>query len=148
MPGLLAAAAALSLSLAAAFAPSGPHRLPFRAPLAERAGAQRGGLARRNLVDEDRYYDEGPRGGGGGGGGRPPRRRPPVLPPSLSVPLIAGVFVLGIGAGVTLDSAINTNPKDLASRDAIDQNAPNKSLCVQYVCFYAAAAVAAATTPT
>ena len=33
----------------------------------------------------------------------------------------AGVFVLGVGTGVTMDSAINTDPKDLASRDAIDQ---------------------------
>ena len=39
--------------------------------------------------------------------------------------LVAGVFVAGIGAGITIDSAINTNPKDLASRDAIDRNAPN-----------------------
>ena len=37
-------------------------------------------------------------------------------------------FVLGI----TIDSAINTNPKDLASRDAIDRNAPNPKLCAAY----------------
>ncbi|CAM9967510.1 unnamed protein product, partial [Discosporangium mesarthrocarpum] len=46
--------------------------------------------------------------------------------------LVAGVFVLGIGTGVTVDSAINTNPKDLASRDAIDRNAPNPSICQMY----------------
>jgi hypothetical protein len=40
--------------------------------------------------------------------------------------------VLGIGTGVTVDSAINTNPKDLASRDAIDRAAPNSDLCQQY----------------
>jgi hypothetical protein len=40
--------------------------------------------------------------------------------------------VLGIGTGVTLDSAINTNEKDLASRDAIDKNAPNPTLCSSY----------------
>ena len=34
--------------------------------------------------------------------------------------------------GITLDSAINTNPKDLASRDAIDRNAPNPKLCATY----------------
>ena len=34
--------------------------------------------------------------------------------------------------GITLDSAINTNPKDLASRDAIDKNAPNPKLCATY----------------
>ena len=47
------------------------------------------------------------------------------LPESVSKSLLAGVFVLGVGLGVTVDSAINTDPKDLASRDAIDQAAPN-----------------------
>ena len=50
----------------------------------------------------------------------------------LNRALIAGVFVAGIGAGVTIDSAINTNPKDLASRDAIDRNAPNPELCAAF----------------
>ena len=30
--------------------------------------------------------------------------------------LLAGAFVAGIGSGITIDSAINTNPRDLASR--------------------------------
>ena len=34
--------------------------------------------------------------------------------------------------GITLESSINTNPKDLASRDAIDRNAPNPKLCATY----------------
>lgn len=42
------------------------------------------------------------------------------------------MFVLGIGTGVTVDSAINTDPRDLASRDAIDRNAPNPNICQQY----------------
>jgi hypothetical protein len=50
----------------------------------------------------------------------------------LNRAVIAGIFVAGIGAGVTIDSAINTNPKDLASRDAIDRNAPNPKLCQAY----------------
>jgi len=54
------------------------------------------------------------------------------LPERLSKALLAGIFVLGIGTGVTVDSAINTNPKDLASRDAVDRNAPNARLCSQY----------------
>lgn len=53
------------------------------------------------------------------------------LPESVSKALLAGVFVLGIGLGVTVDSAINTNPKDLASRDAVDQAAPNAQLCAE-----------------
>ena len=54
------------------------------------------------------------------------------LPESVSQALLAGVFVLGIGTGVTVDSQINTSPKDLASRDAVDQAAPNPRLCSQY----------------
>lgn len=51
------------------------------------------------------------------------------LPEAVSKSLLAGVFVLGVGLGVTVDSAINTSPRDLASRDAIDQAAPNPTLC-------------------
>jgi len=51
------------------------------------------------------------------------------LPDSVSKSLLAGIFILGVGLGVTVDSAINTNPRDLASRDAIDQAAPNSKLC-------------------
>lgn len=54
------------------------------------------------------------------------------MPSSVSAALLAGVFVLGIGTGVTVDSQINTNPKDLASRDAVDKNAPNPTLCTTY----------------
>ena len=54
------------------------------------------------------------------------------VPSSVSAALLAGVFVLGIGTGVTVDSQINTNPKDLASRDAVDKNAPNPTLCTTY----------------
>jgi hypothetical protein len=50
----------------------------------------------------------------------------------VSKALLAGVFVLGVGMGVTVDSAVNTNPRDLASRDAIDQAAPNPNLCASY----------------
>ncbi len=50
----------------------------------------------------------------------------------LNRAVIAGFFVAGIGTGITIDSAINTNPKDLASRDAIDKNAPNPKLCATY----------------
>lgn len=53
------------------------------------------------------------------------------LPEAVSKSLLAGIFVLGVGLGVTVDSAINTNPKDLASRDAVDQAAPNSKLCAE-----------------
>lgn len=35
----------------------------------------------------------------------------PWIPQGLSAALLAGTFVLGVGTGVTVDSAINTNPK-------------------------------------
>jgi len=54
------------------------------------------------------------------------------LPTAVSNSLLAGIFVLGVGTGVTVDSQINTNPKDLASRDAIDKAAPNPKLCTTY----------------
>lgn len=53
------------------------------------------------------------------------------LPEAVSKALLAGVFVLGVGLGVTIDSQVNTNPKDLASRDAIDNAAPNPTLCAK-----------------
>lgn len=53
------------------------------------------------------------------------------LPDAVSKALLAGIFILGVGLGVTVDSAINTNPRDLASRDAIDQAAPNSKLCAE-----------------
>jgi hypothetical protein len=37
-----------------------------------------------------------------------------------------------VNSGITIDSAINTNLKDLASRDSIDRNAPNPKLCATY----------------
>jgi hypothetical protein len=42
------------------------------------------------------------------------------LPSTISQSLLAGTFILGIGTGVTVDSQINTNPRDLASRDAVE----------------------------
>ena len=81
-----------------------------------------------------------------GGGSFPEERRPQGgldlpsafgrrdgwrLPDAVSKSVLAGVFVLGAGLGVTLDSQVNTNPKDLASRDAIDQAAPNPTLCAK-----------------
>ena len=38
------------------------------------------------------------------------------LPDSVSKALLAGIFVLGIGTGVTIESQINTDPKDLVNR--------------------------------
>mmetsp|Transcript_51438 Transcript_51438/g.76796 ORF Transcript_51438/g.76796 Transcript_51438/m.76796 type:complete len:281 (-) Transcript_51438:3-845(-) len=60
------------------------------------------------------------------------RRKGWRLPESVSKALLFSVFLVGIGLGVIMDSAINTDERDLASRDAIDQAAPNAQLCAQY----------------
>ena len=52
------------------------------------------------------------------------RRHGIRLPEAVSKSLLVGVIVLRIGTGMAVDSAINTNPKDLASRDAVDRQAP------------------------
>ena len=105
--------------------------------------------ARRRRRDPDDYYDDDDDDDAYDDDDIPRRRRrrsnnglPPSygrpeddgawrLPPSVSTALLAGVFVLGIGLGVTMDSQINTDPKDLASRDAIDNAAPNPTLCAK-----------------
>ena len=70
-------------------------------------------------------------------GKEPSVRRPTVINnlnrwEVINRALLAGAFVAGIGAGITVDSAINTNPRDLASRDAIDRSAPNPKICQKY----------------
>mmetsp|Transcript_15210 Transcript_15210/g.20079 ORF Transcript_15210/g.20079 Transcript_15210/m.20079 type:complete len:271 (-) Transcript_15210:134-946(-) len=71
----------------------------------------------------------------------PPQQTPPPPQPQPEGPqirgavtraLLAGAFIFGVGTGVTVDSAINTNPYDLASRDAIDRSAPNPNICQKY----------------
>lgn len=49
-----------------------------------------------------------------------------------SIALIGGVFVLGIGVGIGFSSTATLSPQNVASRDFIDQKAPNPELCVQY----------------
>lgn len=85
--------------------------------------------------EDDRYYDDLGRGYDRKNSGIPSpmgRSGGLRLPETMSKALLAGVFALGIGSGVTIDSAINTNPKDLASRDGVDRAAPNKELCQAY----------------
>ncbi|CAM9904793.1 unnamed protein product, partial [Laminaria digitata] len=103
-----------------------------------RDGAKHALSARRrgrpdDFLDEDYdpYFDDlddGP----SASQGKKKKSKIPLLPATLSKALVAGVFVLGIGTGVTVDSAINTDPRDLASRDAIDRNAPNPNICQTY----------------
>lgn len=52
---------------------------------------------------------------------------------STIVFILAGVFVLGVGVGITFGTvATPTSGANVASREFIDRSAPNPELCVQY----------------
>lgn len=40
------------------------------------------------------------------------------------------MFVLGIGAGVSVDTALNVAPSNVASREVIDRQTPNPDICL------------------
>lgn len=44
--------------------------------------------------------------------------------------VIAGIFMLGIGAGIALDSGFNVEPSNVASREVIDRQTPNPDVCL------------------
>lgn len=46
--------------------------------------------------------------------------------------IIGGIFILGIGVGIAFSSTATLNPQNVASREFIDQSAPNPELCVQF----------------
>lgn len=50
----------------------------------------------------------------------------------LTVAVIAGIFVIGIGVGMAFSTVQSTNPTNVFSREAIDRSAPNPELCAQY----------------
>ena len=43
---------------------------------------------------------------------------------------LAGVFLLGIGAGVCVDTVLNIEPANVASREVIDRQTPNPNICL------------------
>ncbi|CAI5486436.1 unnamed protein product [Closterium sp. Naga37s-1] len=43
---------------------------------------------------------------------------------------LAGVFLLGIGAGVSVDTVLNVEPSNVASREVIDRQTPNPDICL------------------
>lgn len=55
-----------------------------------------------------------------------------LFPTKITAPILASVFIFGIAFGITLDTGVNTNPRDLSSRDAIDKAAPDSGLCLKY----------------
>lgn len=61
----------------------------------------------------------------------PPTKKTSVLN-SVTIAILAAVFILGIGIGVVFNSAANLNPQNVATREFIDQSAPNPEFCVNY----------------
>lgn len=51
---------------------------------------------------------------------------------SLTLAVLAGVFVLGLGIGIAFSSTANFSPENVASREVIDRSAPSPELCVRY----------------
>jgi hypothetical protein len=48
------------------------------------------------------------------------------------IAICAGIFILGIAAGIALSSGQTVNTANIASREVIDRSAPNPELCVQF----------------
>lgn len=67
---------------------------------------------------------------------RPPSGPPPRPPDNngggsdFTKALLAGVFILGIGAGVWFDSQVSFNPSNVASTEILDRKTPNSEVCM------------------
>lgn len=47
-----------------------------------------------------------------------------------SLNFTVGMFVLGMGAGITVDTVLNVEPNNVASREVIDRQTPNPDVCI------------------
>ena len=82
-------------------------------------------------------WERGGRGGGGGGwdyneGGEEDEEKPggEIVWRGVNKFVLAGVFTIGIGAGVAFSTVVNLGPTNVASRDVIDQKTPNPDVCL------------------
>jgi hypothetical protein len=109
----------------------------------EYAPTRRGGTSRNRSNNTGRFEDDEyerveQRGGGGGGsGGRrnnngssSNQQRPRLFPRELDKFLVAGAFVVGIGAGVVFDTAVDLEPSNVASREILDRRTPSSEVCM------------------
>lgn len=74
--------------------------------------------------------------------GPPPRYNAPAASASsfswsslfnyITLAILGGVFILGIGMGVAFSSTTTFTPENVASREFIDRSAPNPELCAQF----------------
>eukprot|EP00897_Mesotaenium_endlicherianum_P005345 jgi/Mesen1/4839/ME000244S04018 len=44
--------------------------------------------------------------------------------------ILASCFLLGIGAGIAVDTVVNVEPSNVASREVIDRQTPNPDICI------------------
>ncbi|BBN10576.1 hypothetical protein MPTK1_5g04690 [Marchantia polymorpha subsp. ruderalis] len=44
--------------------------------------------------------------------------------------VLGGLFVLGMGAGIAVDTVLNVEPNNIASREVIDRQTPNPDVCI------------------
>lgn len=51
---------------------------------------------------------------------------------SRTLAVLGGVFIIGVGVGVTFSKTTTLNPDNVASTQFIDQAAPNPDICVQF----------------
>ena len=97
-----------------------------------------GGFSDSEEFDVDLEYLAGGRGAGAG-----PVRTGPVrtkellenqdgwiLRSNYAKYLLGGMFIMGIAAGIALDSVINIEPNNVASREVIDRQTPNPNICL------------------
>ncbi len=56
----------------------------------------------------------------------------PSMITTASLAIIAGAFIVGIGVGVAFFSGTNFTPNNISSREAIDQAAPSRDICINY----------------
>jgi len=90
----------------------------------------RGSNRRDARVDDGGYPPR--KGGPFGRTGEDYNERPLSLQPfgGINNYILAGMFVLGIGAGITADTVLNVEPNNVASREVIDRQTPNPDVCI------------------
>ena len=108
--------------------PPGAERDPYRAPDGyEYDYAPGRGGAPNGASPWDSERGGPPRGGGGqndnnndgGGGGN-----------KITNFLIAGAFIIGMGAGVAFDTSVDLEPSNVASREILDRQTPSSEVCM------------------
>jgi len=107
--------------------PPGAERDRYRAPTeydydyappSQRGGGGPWESARGAPPGGGRGLGQGGDGGGGGGNN------------AVTNFLIAGAFVVGMGAGVAFDTSVNLEPSNVASRDILDRQTPSSEVCM------------------